>query len=1182
MTEKITRNSVFRKVVMGIVPLAIFLSASAQTIEKRLSLKCERCGVSEIVRELASLSGMSITDPEGFLPEGATASVDFSDKKLSDALAELLASHGLTFRHEGKQLIIMRENTVVLRGKVSFTDKSPARGATIYIDGKPSAISGNDGAFECRIPKGRAVSVKVTFVGSLPVEKRHKGEGFLNIILHDDEQALDEVVITGFQTINKRNWTGSSTTLKAEDIITPGMVTIDKGLEGVVPGVISLPMTGELGAAPRLRIRGTSTILGSREPLWVVDGVVQRDPVTIPAEDLNDPDFINRIGNAIAGINPQDIERIDILKDAASTALYGAQAANGVIVVTTKKGAEGKLTVSYTGSVGLSKHPRYSDRNINLMNSLERVNFSRELIDANYYFPNDMYDVGYEHLVKKLYNKEMSYDEFTARVGRIESLNTDWFDLLMRDALSNSHHVSVSGTSGKISYYGSLGYDKSNGVVRHEQMDRGSAYLKLMAELSPKAKLSLWIRSTLENRAFNASGIQPTDYAYNTSRAIPAYDEEGGYSFYKKGSAERFNFNILNEMQHSGRTQESFNTSVNAALDVKLSDPLTFNSLVSVTASNTNGEEYWDEHTYKVADLRQTELGQPFDKVAANYTLLPYGGQLSTMQERYLSYSGRAMLSYVKAFADESVIRANIGTSISSIRSKGKSRLHRGYLKNYGGKFVSVEDIDRFEKFKAWLVSPEAQPKLKNDLFNQLSFFATLSYTWRNNLTLSLNARTDGSNRFGDRSNEKILPVWSLSGSYDLSELLPKNDVLNYLFVRSSFGLQGNMLSDQSPEPIIRRMDIDPYYNEPTARLERYPNPDLKWEKTRSFSAEVDMALFRNRLFMTLEYYRKVTRDAFHNIGIDLVNGYSSYVINSGVLKNSGYSLSLSAIPVKTNDFSWRVSTVFSKSLNSLDSRPEDSKFLVGNYLNGTALVQGRPLGTFYSYRFKGLNPEDGGPQFYDKEDEKEKLFGLSNHEVYSQVLTESGNRFPYMQGGLRNTIHYKRFSLRFSLAYSLGAKTRLFKLYGSGRNFQPEMNVNRVFIDRWRKTGDEMHTNIPAVIDQTIPAISDKYNRHYSLSHKQQMPVIANNAWEMYNFSDIRVVSADYLKCTDLSLSYMLPDGFSHRLGLSRVNLAFSTNNLFTISSKALKGQTPVQGGFTQINLSERPQYSFQLSFSL
>ena len=186
------------------------------------------------------------------------------------------------------------------------------------------------------------------------------------------------------------------------------------------------------------------------------------------------------------------------------------------------------------------------------------------------------------------------------------------------------------------------------------------------------------------------------------------------------------------------------------------------------------------------------------------------------------------------------------------------------------------------------------------------------------------------------------------------------------------------------------------------------------------------------------------------------------------------------------------------------------------------------------------------------------------------------------MFGSFRNLITWGNVTLRFNLSYSLGAKTRLFKPYRNVKNFLPEMNVNRMFLDRWMAPGDELHTNVPAVIDQMVPAVSAKYNRHYSRRQSKNMPVIAENSWEMYNYADIRVVSADYLKCTNLSLSYRIPENWLKRFHIENATLTLSTNNLFIIARPELKGQTPVQGGFTEVNLSERPQYNLQFNFTL
>ena len=236
-------------------------------------------------------------------------------------------------------------------------------------------------------------------------------------------------------------------------------------------------------------------------------------------------------------------------------------------------------------------------------------------------------------------------------------------------------------------------------------------------------------------------------------------------------------------------------------------------------------------------------------------------------------------------------------------------------------------------------------------------------------------------------------------------------------------------------------------------------------------------------------------------------------------------------------------------------------------------------VNTFYSYKFTGLNPEDGGPMFDDGEDRYEELSGKTMQEVYSNVLVPSGKREPTMTGGVNNTINLKNIRINFNLSYSFGAKTRLFKVYGGGSdNFSSDKNINRIFLDRWQRPGDEKFTNVPAIMSTDSEAYR-KYNTHWSSSSSYEVPTIANSYWEMYNYSDIRVVNANYLKCTNLSFTYMFPYDLISKWGLERLDLSFSAGNPFTITSSDLKGLTPTQGGFTDIQLSERPTFSFGIN---
>jgi len=244
--------------------------------------------------------------------------------------------------------------------------------------------------------------------------------------------------------------------------------------------------------------------------------------------------------------------------------------------------------------------------------------------------------------------------------------------------------------------------------------------------------------------------------------------------------------------------------------------------------------------------------------------------------------------------------------------------------------------------------------------------------------------------------------------------------------------------------------------------------------------------------------------------------------------------------------------------------------------------VKGKAVSSFYSYDFIGLNPENGGPVFYDLEDKKSELYGAQNYDVYMKVMKSSGRREPLVTGGFNTTLQYKDFRFNANFSYSLGAKTRLFKFYdGSGSQIRPEYNVNRDLLNRWQQPGDENHTNIPAIISSSDPGYYD-YSGHWSQFTSGQVPTIANNLWEMYDYSDLRVVSANYLKCSSLSLTYSIPESIISKWAVSRLETTFSVRNPFILCSDKLNGQTPVQSGFTNIQLSERPTFTlgFTVSF--
>ena len=1148
--------------------------------EQKVTIHLKQVKIQDVFKEINKQTGLDFVYSAMQLNEIGMVSLDVKDVTVDVALKRLFEGKPFTYKFEMKSIIIRKVETVTtgktsraIRGVITDKANEPLPGVTVLLKGTSvGTASDMKGEFVLEVT-GSVDSLVVTFVGmKTQYVKLLPDKDSYRIRMEYDVEEMQEVVVTGYQTISRKRSTGAITSVEADKIMRPGVLSIDQMLEGQIPDMMFMSNSGEVGVVPKIRIRGTSTLIGNREPLWVVDGIVLQDPVNISPEELNNPDYVNRIGNAIAGLNPQDIERLDILKDAAATALYGAKAANGVIVITTKKGHIGKPIISYNMNVSYKRRPRYTDRQIDLMNSKERMEFSKDLVESGYKFPGGMNMVGYEGLVNQLYRGALTYDEFTKQVQYLECLNTDWFDLLTEDAFSHQHTVSISGGTESVRYYSSVGYAKDNDVIKGNNNERYTVALNLNADLSPRISTSLGINGNVTSREYSQDEIAPLDYAYNTSRAIPAFDENGDYYYYQSsgGTANSFRYNILNELDNSSYDQEGSSISFNMTLNVKFTDYLNASAVGSYSTSNTDIEGWWGEKSHHVALLRQSEYGDAPEKGDDSRSALPFGGELTTNSTRNRNYMLRVQLNLDKYFGqDKHNVNASVGYEVSSTKYKGNSNTMRGYYKDRGKQF-SITTLNDYPAFKTWLEA-NAYPTISDNLTNLLSAYATVSYSYQSFFTLNGNVRFDGSNKFGDQSNDKLLPIWSLSGNYTISEHeWLQRSWIDYIMFKASFGYQGNMLEGQSPTMIIKQLPTDPLYNELVAELSVYPNPNLKWEKTSSFNGGLTFSLFKRRLQMEASVYYKRTKDAFLTKQISTVNGLEEYVVNSGNVKNSGYSIAATIIPVETRDFNWILATSFSNVFNKVETLPGAEQFELSNFLNGTALVKGKSVGTFYSYKFVGLNPTNGYPIFDDMQERQEELEGLTKYDVYTRVLKATGNREPMMSGSINNTFRYKNWRLNMNLAYSLGSKVRLFKLFDSN-TFLPENNVRREFVKRWRKTGDEKNTVIPT---------PNCYWTHYSASG-EKIPTIANNSLDMYNYSDIRVVSGNYLKCSTMSVTYEFPMEKLERIKLSRLALNFSATNLFTICSNKLKGQAPQQSGFAKIQLTDRPTYTVGVSVS-
>ena len=455
---------------------------------------------------------------------------------------------------------------------------------------------------------------------------------------------------------------GAFTTVKADDIMMPAYQSIDQMLQGKIAGMSVVNTTARVGGSPKITIRGTSTILGNTDPLWVVDGVVQEDALSIDISSAITSDMRELIGNQISWLNPQDIDNITVLKDASATAIYGSKASNGVIVITTKKGTPGRISVNYNTNISVRERPTYEM--YDLMNSYERIQFSKEAYEAGVRYMSEPLPqiYTYEGLMAMFNKRIISEDEFSRYLQRLETVNTDWFDLLTRNSVSQNHNLSVSGGADKYTYNASIGYSKNSGYEIGNDNDQITTRLSINSNVNERLTINAQLNGSIRNSDGYGAGTNPYTYAMNTSRAIPAYEENGERAFYSNyytyqynallGGKNQYSYNIFHELENSYSKNRGtmFNASVNVTY--KLLDCLSYNGTANVSVTTNKSESFAGEKTAQVERLyRGYAYGsEKSGSEKYNAALMPYGGVLNQANSQAVSYSTSHKLQFSKEF----------------------------------------------------------------------------------------------------------------------------------------------------------------------------------------------------------------------------------------------------------------------------------------------------------------------------------------------------------------------------------------------------------------------------------------------------------------------------------------------------------------------------------------------------
>lgn len=1171
------RNNQLRKLfkIMRLSVILLFigmhLTFANVGAQSKVTIEHQFVTYQELFTQIQKQTGLTVVYSNNELNKDKKIQAGFVQMELKDVLDKVLAGTNLSYEFMDEFVILKvimkdeKKKTVSVTGKVVDEKNMALPGVTVMVkDLKLGTTTGPDGRYVLTIPKVDNILLVFSFVGMHTQEVKYTGQDSVNVVMKDDIEVLEDVVVTGYGNMSKGNYTGAATTMKAEDIMMAGVSSIDQMLQGVVPGMLVQQGTGMVGASPKIRVRGVSSLLGSQEPVWVVDGVIQRDPQPFNSEDNTkfsvDADDISQLaGNAISWLNPNDIESITVLKDASATAIYGSEAANGVIVITTKKANVGKVSVAYSGDFSIGQRPRYGL--YNQMNSQEMMEFSQEMYEDRVSYPSKVLSIGFAGLLQSYLNKEISKKEFDQQYEKMATTNTDWFDLLFQNSFSHKHSLSLAGGSEKIQNRTSLGYTDETGEATGNKVTLLTATSNTTVNLmNNKLIVNLLLKGTWRKVKGFAYDVDPFSYAYNTSRVIPMYSEDGSLYYHEKWANESstvinnktsYLYNIQNELDNTG--SENNTKTWGTTLDVKwnILPGLDYQGLVSYSSSSADVKKYATERSFYVASLRGYDYGV-YESSAPEfaYTRLPFGGLLETGLTDVSTVTVRNALVYDHMFEDIHRLTLQLGVETNSSKTRGTTSKRYGYLKDRGETFIKLPLTYSDLAWEGDLLDndlAQGEAMVLNKIDNKLSEYISAVYTYDGRYVLNASARLDASNRFGQDKNKRFAPTWSVGVKWRVAaERFAKNLWwLNNLDLIASYGFQGNAVESVSPYLIAKDGGVNEYYNAYLLNISSLPYPDLGWEKTKTYNFGVDAALLDGRLNFTVNYFKKIS-DVLSSRNIPRENGMKNAVVDGGEMTNTGYDFVINVIPVRTKDFTWQLSLNTSETKNKVNKNQRINT--LNDYLEGSAVVDGEAFSTFYSFKYNGLNDENGTPEF--------AYMDVLNGASPLNYLVKSGKFTPDFSGGLNMCFSLGNWSLFALFNVQWGGHARLPKLYDTDNNYgipTPEQNVSRDLALRWRKVGDK--TNIPSI--PTSEAYID-------LPATASVASTERKLYDMYNNSDLRVANTDFIRCRSLSLSYEFNQKWLSRIAAQRfVIKASMTNPFMWVSDSKWDGLDPETGNW-------------------
>lgn len=1002
---------------------------------------------------------------------------------------------------------------------ISEEDGQPVIGASVRVENTQlGAITDVDGKFQIANVPSSAKTLVVSYIGLQTQTVTIKPN--LRITMKSDSEVLDEVMVVAYGTAKKSSFTGSASTIDNKKLESRPITNVTKGLEGQATGVLTTSGSGQPGESASIVIRGYGSINASSSPLYVVDGIPYN--------------------GTLSSINPADIESMTILKDASAGALYGARGANGVVMITTKQGKEGKTNVTWRSTVGWSS--RALDE-YDMVDQKEFVQLTYEALRNGYIFQNGYSWADGEAAARaslsntlggELYNpfKNYTWDEIInpetgmVQADAVSAWNENWMDALQKDnAFRHEHQLSLSGGTEKTKYMFSLGYVNEDGILVTTGFQRYNARANITSTVTDwfKANLNTALTHSMMNFSdYSGSSVSNVWYsAQFISPLFPMYikDMDGNNVLGENGQPQL-------DYGEGGRpgSYNDYNPLgglVDDKADVR-------NDVASLRTGMTFGSDNDNFGVFKGLKLN-INFGMDYRNLSQKSYMNMYhgnqataGGLLMKYNTRMQSYTFNQLLTWSRSFGlhNFDVLAGHEFYAYEyQYLSAGKTNLVDGILELRPG--TTLYNADSY-----------------TDNYRIESWLGRFNYNYDEKYYFDASFRTDGSSRF--YKDNRWGKFWSVGGNWRVSKEAFMEDVewVNNLSVKVSYGQQGN--DDLGSYYAWQSLYNLSWSNSAQigGMVSTLENKKVTWEKNNNFNVGFEASLFDSRLSINAEYYNKKTTDMLLSYPMATSTGFNGYNANVGDMRNSGFEFEIKGTPIKTNDFTWNISWMGSTVKNKvLKLTAESPEIISGIY----SIKEGQEINTFYMAKSAGVDPATGAQLYwvYDK-DENGNIINERISSDYSKAANSKyylGSRIPTLYGSLATDFSWKGFDLNILTTYSIGGKIYDSLYAGSMNNMYYNSGWNKHAMRRWQKPGDI--TDVPRI------EVAGKYTTN-----------------------DRFLVDASYFAIKNITLGYTLPKSWLSKAHMNSVRLFASVDNLALF--------THLQGMDPQYNFSGSTDYAY------